>query len=131
VQDLNVVVDNAVMGVRGTVFAVTTMPSGDLLAVCKSGDVVLTDEKGKEVHTVPGTAVERLAGIGFTTRPLGSTDPDDFSKSGEDARTSALKTDAFSVIQRDATAYDRLVDEFDDTYATLREKKDILGARPG
>jgi hypothetical protein len=30
-------------------------------------DAVLTDENGKEIHTVPETAVERLAGMGLTT----------------------------------------------------------------
>jgi len=125
-QDLNVTMENAVMGVRGTEFSVTSVPSGDLLVVCKSGDVVLIDENGKEVHAVPGMAVERLAGMGFATRPLGSEDPDEFAKSWEEARISALRTDTFSVVQREAIAYNRLVDEFDETYAALQEKKDIL-----
>jgi len=125
-QQLTVDLDNAVMGVRGTEFTVTSTPSDDLLVVCRTGDVVLMDENGKEIHAVPGTAVERLAGMGFTARPFGSTDPDDFRKSWEDARVAALKTGAFPVIQREAVAYDRLVDEFDGTYAALQEKKDIL-----
>lgn len=125
-QELNVNLDDAVMGVRGTEFTVTSLPSGDLLVVCRSGDVVVTDENGREVHAVPGTAVERLAGMGFTARPFQGTDPDDFRKSWEEARIAALKTNALSVIQQEATAYDRLVDEFDQTYADLRKQKDLL-----
>jgi len=125
-QDLNVVLDSAVMGVRGTDFTVTTVPSGDLLVLCREGDVVLTDETGKEVHAIPGTAIEKLAGGRFDTLEVGSADPDDFLRKWEQARSAALKADALAVIQREVQSYDRLTDEFAEEYAALKEKNAIL-----
>ncbi len=125
-QSLNVVVDNAVMGVRGTEFTVTSTPSGDVLVVCRSGDVVLTDENGREVHAVPGTAFERLAGRGLSPLDVGAGDPDDFRKAWEEKRRAFLKENALAEIQTEAQTYDRLADEFTETYASLQEKKDLL-----
>ncbi|MGA2762173.1 MAG: FecR domain-containing protein [Spirochaetia bacterium] len=125
-QDLNVVLDNAVMGVRGTEFSVTSTPSGDLLVLCTTGDVVLTDENGKEVHAIPGTAIEKLAGGRFNTVTVGSADPGDFRNKWEDARIAALKANALEVIQREVQSYDRLQDEFTEEYAALQEKREIL-----
>lgn len=125
-QDLNVVMDNTVMGVRGTEFTVTSVPSGDVLVVCTRGDVVLTDESGKEVHAVPGSAVEKRAGEKLVTVPTGPGDPDGFRKKWEQERLEALKEHALDVIQREALTYDRLVDEFTNTYAALQEKRDLL-----
>ena len=75
--------------------------------VCRTGDVVVTDEDGREVHAIPGTAIERRAGRGFAQLAVGAADPDDFRKSWEDARISALKADTLPVIEREAVAYDR------------------------
>lgn len=125
-QDLNVVLDNAVMGVRGTEFTVTAVPSGDMLVTCRSGDVVLTDENGAEIHAVPGTAVQRRFGAKFAALSVGSADPDDFRKDWEGKRIGELKTGALAVIQREAQNYDRLVDQFTADYAALQEKRQIL-----
>jgi len=125
-HDLNVLLDNAVMGIRGTDFSVSSTPSGDLLVVCKEGDVLISDESGKELHAIPGTAVQKLNGQKFDTLRVGSTDPDDFRKAWEDARIAAFKADALSVIQREVQSYDRLVDEFAEEYAALQQKRSIL-----
>ena len=90
-QDLDFKLETAVCGVRGTEFAVTTVPSGDLPVTCSVGDVVLTDEAGKETHAVPGTAVERRAGESFRTIPVTGADLDAFRTAWENERTAALK----------------------------------------
>jgi len=125
-QGLNVVLDNAVMGVRGTEFSVTSIPSGDLLVLCTSGDVVVTDETGREIHTIPGTAMEKLAGASFNAVSVGASDPEDFRKKWEDARIAALKAGAREVIKTEVQAYDRLFDEFTEEFGVFREKREIL-----
>ena len=124
-QDLMVHTESAVMGVRGTEFSVTAPPTGDILVTCKSGDVVITDEKGNEFHATPGTAVVKRFG-----EPLGTLvvtgDVDAFRKSWEDERLAFLKEHAIDVMQREARRYDALADEFDAEYAALQEKKEIL-----
>ncbi len=124
-QDLMVQTESAVMGVRGTEFTVTAPPTGDVLVTCKSGDVVITDEKGSEFHATPGTAVEKRFG-----EPLGTLvvmgDVEAFRKGWEDARLAFLKDHALEVMQREARRYDALADEFDAEYAALQEKKEIL-----
>src|SRR5208282_4301970 len=125
-QDLDIKLDTAVCGVRGTEFTVTTVPSGDLLVTCSVGDVVLTDEAGKETHAVPGTAVERKAGEDFRTLAVSGADLEGFRKAWETERTAALKANALAVFQREAESYDRLVDDFRDDYTSLQEKREIL-----
>ena len=125
-QDMNINLDNAVMGVRGTELTVTTVPSGDLLLTCKTGDVVITDESGKELHAIPGTAVEKRFGEGFRPLAVTGADLEGFRKGWENDRVSALKAGALLVIQREAENYDRLVDEFSASYAALMEKREIL-----
>jgi hypothetical protein len=124
-QDLMVHTESAVMGVRGTEFSVTAPPTGEVLVTCKSGDVVITDEKGNEFHATPGTAVVKRFG-----EPLGTLavtgDMDAFRKGWEDERLAFLKEHALDVMQREARHYDALADEFDAEYAALQEKKEIL-----
>ena len=49
--------DQAVLGVRGTVFIVDTIPDGSLLVTCESGAVAVT-ESGSTTTAKPGAAVE-------------------------------------------------------------------------
>ena len=124
-QDLTVHTESAVMGVRGTEFTVTAPPTGDVLVTCRTGDVAITDENGKEVHATPGSAVVKKFG-----EPLGTLevkgDVESFRKGWEDERAAFLRDHALEVIQREAQRYDNLSDEFDAEYAALQEKKDIL-----
>ncbi|MGA2640353.1 MAG: FecR family protein [Spirochaetia bacterium] len=124
-QDLMVHTQSAVMGVRGTEFSVSAPATGDVLITCRTGDVVITDENGKEFHATPGTAVVRKSG-----EPLGTLevkgDVDAFRKGWEDERAAFLKEHAIDVIQREAQRYDALADEFDTEFAALQEKKEIL-----
>ena len=124
-QDLSVHTERAVMGVRGTEFTVTAPATGDVLVTCRTGDVAITDENGKEFHATPGSAVVKRFG-----EPLGTLevkgDVETFRKGWEDERSAFLRDHALEVIQREAQRYDNLSDEFDTEYAALQEKKDIL-----
>ena len=124
-QDLAIHTESAVMGVRGTEFTVTAPATGDVLVTCRTGDVVITDESGKEFHATPGNAVVKKFG-----EPLGALevkgDVETFRKAWEEERAVFLRDHALDVIQREAQRYDNLSDEFDAEFAALQEKKDIL-----
>ena len=49
---------SAVMGVRGTVFSVTTAIDGDILVTAEEGEVEVTVDEGETAAVEPGTAVE-------------------------------------------------------------------------
>jgi hypothetical protein len=125
-QDLSVHTETAVMGVRGTEFTVTVPPTGDILVTCKTGDVVVTDENGTDVHATPGSAVEKKFGERFAVLPVRGVDVETFRSSWEKERAAFLKDHAIDVFKRDAQRYESLSDEFDTEYAALQEKKDIL-----
>ncbi len=69
-QALSVKTDSAVMGVRGTQFDVTAPPTGDVLVTCDEGEVVVTDDQGKELHAIPGTVVEKRPAELYRTMPV-------------------------------------------------------------
>jgi hypothetical protein len=124
-QDLSVHTESAVMGVRGTEFTVTAPATGDVLVTCKTGDVAITDENGKEFHATPGSAVVKRFGEQLGILPV-KGDVETFRKAWEDERAAFLRDHALNVIQREAQRYDSLSDEFDTEFAALQEKKDIL-----
>jgi hypothetical protein len=125
-QDLRVVTASAVMGVRGTEFSVTAPPTGDILVTCASGDVVVTDEQGRELHAIPGTAIEKLEGADFHALAVTGADLESFRKDWEEKRIASLRARALEIMQRDALRYLDLVEEFKEDRAALDEKRDIL-----
>jgi hypothetical protein len=125
-QDLMVHTESAVMGVRGTEFTVTVPPTGDALVTCRTGDVVITDENGKEFHATPEHAVEKKLGQPLGTVEFKGVDVDAFLKKWETERAEFLKARAAEVIQKEAQRYDALSDEFETEFAALKEKKEIL-----
>jgi len=114
------------MGVRGTEFSVTAPSTGDILVTCASGDVVVTDEQGRELHALPGTAIEKLEGADFKALPVAGADLESFRKDWEEKRIAFLKTRALEIMQRDVLRYEDLREEFKENQAALDDKRDIL-----
>ena len=125
-QALSVKTDSAVMGVRGTQFDVTAPPTGDLLVTCDEGEVVVTDDQGKELHAIPGTVVEKRPAELYRALPVAVSGLEKFRGQWVAERGQALERNALRLIQANARLYDRLVAELNAGDAELASHRDII-----
>jgi hypothetical protein len=125
-QAVQVKTDSTTMGVRGTDFVVTAPPSGDVLVTCDDGEVVCTDDQGRELHAIPGTVVEKRPAELFRTVPVSTSELDGFRTRWSADRLQNLEQNAFTRIQVNAALYNRLVRELDTESAELERNRGIV-----
>jgi hypothetical protein len=126
-QDLQVKTDFAAMGVRGTDFTVTTPPTGDVLVTCDEGDVVCTDEQGKELHAIPGTVVEKRPGELFRNVPVALGGAAAYRTQWGTERLRVMESNALKLIQANALLYERHTRELNATYVELMKSQAVIG----
>jgi hypothetical protein len=125
-QTVQVKTDSTTMGVRGTDFVVTAPPSGDVLVTCDDGEVVCTDDQGRELKAIPGTVVEKRPAELFRTAPVSTSDLEGFRARWSADRLQTLEQTAFARIQVNAMLYDRLVRELNAESAELERSRAIV-----
>jgi hypothetical protein len=125
-QSVNVRSDAAAMGVRGTAFTVTSPPTGDILVTCDEGEVICTDDEGRELSAAPGTVVEKRPGELFRTVPVAVSSLETFRKNWNAERIEALRANALRAIRNLAVLYATLSREFNADYAELMKKQAII-----
>ena len=125
-QQVTVKTDSAAMGVRGTDFTVSSPPTGDVLITCDEGEVVCTDDAGKELHAIPGTVVEKRPSELFRTVPVAATDLDAYRTQWGAERTQFLQANALRIIQMNVRLYERLTRELDASTAELLRSQAII-----
>lgn len=125
-QAVNVISESTACGVKGTDFMVTVPPTGDVLVTCSDGDVECTDDDGKVMHALPGTAVEKLPGESYGTLAINGGSLEDFRKNWEVKRVAVLRSNALGVFRKNALAYENLVQEFNRNYRELMLKEKIF-----
>jgi FecR protein len=125
-QAVQVKTDTTAMGVRGTDFVVTAPPSGDVLVTCDDGEVVCTDDQGRELHAIPGTVVEKRPAELFRAVPVSTADLEGFRSRWSAERLQNLEQNAFTRIQANVTLYNRLVQELNQAYAELTRSQRIV-----
>ncbi len=123
---LDVRTESAVMGVRGTVFDVTTSVSGDILVTCSEGSVECVDEEGKALFAGPGKAVEKLPGERFREIPVKTGDIASFREKWIADRIDAFKPNALRAIRAYAIRYNQLFGKFVQAYNGLMQERVIL-----
>lgn len=126
-QEVNVRTDSAAMGVRGTDFTVSSPPTGDVLVTCDEGEVVCTDDQGKELHAIPGTVVEKRPSELFRTLPVAAPALDAFRAQWGEERRAFLEANALRIIQNNVRLYERLGKELDASTAELERNQAIIG----
>jgi hypothetical protein len=125
-QELRVRTDSAAMGVRGTEFTVTAPITGDVLVTCDEGEVVCTDDQGKDLSAIPGTVVEKQPGELYRTVPVAADGLAQFRTQWSADRDQALQRNALRIIQANARFYLRLSREIDAADAELQKSRSIL-----
>jgi len=125
-QAVNLKSDAAAMGVRGTQFTVTSPPTGDILVTCDEGEVVCTDDGGRELTAIPGTVVEKRPGELFRAVPVAVSSLETFRRDWNAERIDALRTNALRAIRNHAILYAALSREFDRNYAELMKQQAVM-----
>jgi hypothetical protein len=104
-QTMSVRTDSTVMGVRGTQFTVTAPATGDILVTCDEGDVVCSDATGREIHAIPGTAVENRLTEAFRATAIKPAEAGPFAVAWAKDRAGALEKNALTLIRANARLY--------------------------
>jgi hypothetical protein len=132
-QAVNVKTDAAAMGVRGTDFTVTSPPTGDILITCDEGEVICTDDEGRELTAIPGTVVEKRQEVEgeeqarrFRAVPVAVSDLEAFRTNWNTERIEALRANPLLWIRKFAPVYRRLSRAFDRNYRELMKQQAIL-----
>jgi hypothetical protein len=125
-QNVEVATESALMGVRGTDFAVTLSPGGDILVTAEEGRVSCIDESGQELFAEPGTVVEKRPGELFREVPVAVSDLETFQRDWYADRMEVFKSNALQAIKFYAGRYLRLKNRFDSAYSDLQQDSQIL-----
>lgn len=125
-QALSVKTDSAAMGVRGTEFDVTSPATGDVLVTCDEGEVVVTDDQGKELHAIPGTVVEKRPAELYRTVPVEVSGLQKFRGQWATERGQAFEKNALRLIQLNVRLYNRLVQELNAGHAELDNYRETI-----
>jgi len=125
-QNVEVATESALMGVRGTDFAVTLSPGGDILVTAEEGRVSCIDDSGQELFAEPGTVVEKRPGELFREVPVAVSDLETFQREWYADRLEVFKGNALQAIKFYADRYLRLKSSFDSAYGDLQANARIL-----
>ena len=125
-QNVEVATESALMGVRGTDFAVTLSPGGDILVTAEEGRVSCIDESGQELFAEPGTVVEKRPGELFREVPVAISDLETFQRDWYADRMEVFKSNALQAIKFYAGRYLRLKNRFNSAYSDLQQDGQIL-----
>lgn len=125
-QSVRVRTESAVMGVRGTDFTVTAPETGDVLVSCDEGEVVVTDDQGKDLSAIPGSVVEQRPGEAYRAVPVAASGLEQFRSQWRDQRRQFLQANALRFIQANARLYTQLDREFNAEHVELSRNKAIM-----
>lgn len=125
-QNVEVATESALMGVRGTDFAVTLSPGGDILVSAEEGRVSCIDESGQELFAEAGAVVEKRPGELFREVPVAVSDLETFQRDWYADRMEVFKSNALQAIKSYAGRYLRLKNRFNGAYGDLKQESQIL-----
>jgi hypothetical protein len=125
-QSVEVATESALMGVRGTDFAVTISPGGEILVTAEEGRVSCIDDSGQELFAEAGRVVEKRPGELFREVPVSVSDLETFKRDWYADRLEVFKANALRAIKFYALRYMQLKRRFDSTYGDLQGSSQIL-----
>jgi hypothetical protein len=117
---------NAVMGVRGTEFVVTTAPGGELLVACSTGLVECRDTENNVLLAEPGHVVEQIPGASFRRIPVTVSSLEEFTRNWMTERIEVFKGQALRAIESYGTRYARYSGEFRTRYTRLMDHWNVI-----
>ena len=122
---LNIRTDSSVMGVRGTVFSVTSSPDTALLVTCREGKVLCTSD-GQDASIEPGRIYEKESDGSYSLQELDPDDIDSYIAQWQKARMDALLINGAVSLEHYANLYLQSAPGFLETFTELDSKRDIF-----
>lgn len=119
--------DSAVLGVRGTVFIVDTVPDGSLLVTCESGAVAVT-QGGQSATAKPGGVVELTGTGGLKLLAVQPADLGSYRGTWTADAYKSFASRALTYTSAYAAAIDAGKPAFDAALAKLKAQKPALDA---
>ncbi|HPE89191.1 MAG TPA: FecR family protein [Spirochaetia bacterium] len=123
----SVTTDSAVLGVRGTVFIVDTVPDGSMLVSCDSGAVSVRSD-GSTTTAKPGGVVELTDAGGLRLLAVKPEDLADYRGSWRDEAYEGFAKRALTYTSAYAKAVDSGAPALDAALARLRKQEPALNA---
>lgn len=117
----------ATMGVRGTTFAVSTAPGGEILVTTEEGLVEVTNPTGRSLFASPGEAVEVDESTSlFRTVRYDREQIAAFRAEWRERRAALFIERAPELLRFWGSRYRRARDEFVEAYAQLMRRRDVI-----
>jgi len=122
----NVAADGAVLGVRGTVFIVDTIPDGSLLVTTNEGAVAVKSSDGASAVSRSDKAVSVSAGASLDTVAIDPASASSFRSGWREDAINVFKSQALSYSSAYAKAISDNRSAFDAAYAKLKGQDGAL-----
>ncbi len=124
-QNMEVDTDTAVMGIRGTVFDVSTVASGDALLSVSDGKVSCQTDSGGTLYADPGNAVQ-FSGNTWGNTAYTASGIASFRTKWHANHLATLRAHAGDILKATAERYLALKAKFDASYATLNRQSGVI-----
>lgn len=125
-QDIEVNTGEINMGVRGTTFSVSLLPTGDTLITCSTGEVECKDITGKVLFAKPGKVVEKLSGEKIKEVSIALKNVTEYREEWLKNKQKFLKQDLLPQIKKYVKLYEKYIDEFNTAYDNLVKKQNKI-----
>jgi len=125
-NELDIKVNNSVMGVRGTEFTVSAMIDGATLVTTTEGKVSCQNESGQEWFSTPGVICETDENNQYREINVPVDQIDDYISKWHERRMEILKSNALVSIRHYAKLYNQYYPRFDRSWQALERKDDVF-----
>lgn len=125
-NELDVKVNDSVMGVRGTEFTVSSTIDGSTLVTTKEGKVACVDSRGNSNYSVPGVVCETEEKGRFRQVKVDPSELENYRKKWNDRRMEVLKGNALLSIRHYAKLYREQYPQFDKSWEALEKNNQIF-----
>lgn len=123
-SELEVNVNNSVMGVRGTEFTISSMVDGSTLITTTEGRVSCKNDRGREWFSTPGTICETDGDNSYREVSVPADETEAYRDKWLDNRIEILKSNALVSIRHYAALYYRFYPRFGRSWQALEKKND-------
>lgn len=125
-SELEINVNNSVMGVRGTEFTVSSSIDGATLITTKEGKVSCKNDSGNEWFSTPGVVCETDGSRIYKEIPVPEKDIEEYRNKWMDNRMEILSSNALVSIRHYAKLYSDFFPRFERSWQSLERKNDIF-----
>lgn len=130
-EEVSIKTESAVMGVRGTDFAVTEAPETSVLVTCTEGAVTCTDDKNNQLTAREGRIVEKRPDEPVSGVAVDAGDEELYRQYWLNQREEIFKAGAVTFVKGYSNRYRQMLPKFEDAYRDLYRIRNILETHGG